>query len=130
MMRPVSNASTIANSLELGESIFKKRRRRRRARTLCKSLLVLLAAIAVVSLCGELYRHEVKAIVDRIKNVMSERESLCLSSVHVGRDDYRIIVVTDQNTGEVFHMINPSIYQVILPSSLSSLRFQRRRGAV
>ena len=58
-----------------------------------------------------------RGVVEAVERAMTERQSPCLSSVHVGRDDHRIIVMDDPDTGQRLSMINPSIYQVCVRGS-------------
>jgi hypothetical protein len=54
----------------------------------------------------------VRGVEVAVERALLERQSQCLSSVHVGRDDYRLMVIADPATGSRLSMINPAIFQV------------------
>jgi hypothetical protein len=77
-----------------------------------------LAAIAIVVVGGfflnEMYRKEVSDVVREVKKVMYERDSVCLSSIHVGRDEYKVVLLAPTKkgfAGSGVTMMDPTIYQ-------------------
>ena len=88
---------------------FKKRRKRVR----CACLLLLLAFLMLVASCiiSELYRHEAKNTFNHIMKTMTERESVCLSSIHVGRPDYFMVLIAPTDKTQLVAMLNPIVYQ-------------------
>lgn len=101
-------------SLETGRPA--QRKRRRLAAFGCGFTSVVAAMVLMIG-CGEVYRHEVDGVVRAVARVMADRESPCLSSVHVGRDDYRILVLAARPNASAIALINPSIFQVVWGAS-------------
>ena len=101
-----------AASIESGYGV-RKRKRRNPCSVFCVVVLSCICACAALAVCCELYRYEVLEAIRTVERVMAERETQCLSTHHVGREDYNIIVLGNSSTpSEKRAIMNPSIFNL------------------
>lgn len=86
---------------------------KRAARTKCFFTGVTVFVVAMMGLIvlGEMYRYETRRAIETIETTMRDRDSICLSSLHVGRTDFRIIVLAEMEKQPSVALLNPSIFQ-------------------
>lgn len=101
-----------AHSIESGYGV-RKQKRRNPCNIFCTAVLAGVCACAALAVCCELYRYEVREAIRTVERVMAERETQCLSTHHVGRDDYNIIVLGNASApNEKRVIMNPSIFSL------------------
>ena len=96
---------------EGGFRINNLERRAARSRCFFTSVFIAIATSIGFMVLSELFRYETKRALHQIAETMHNRESICLSSMHVGRTDYKIILLAERENEPALALLNPSIFQ-------------------
>jgi peptide deformylase len=98
------------SSLENGW-IHSHKKNKARTKCVCFSLgVVVMMCLGLVGI-GEMYRIEMKNTISKITSTMHDRDSLCLSSIHIGHTEHKIIVLAAlSEDAPQLVLMNPSIY--------------------
>lgn len=87
-------------------------KRRARSRCMMTSLVICVALVVGACVMSEMFRYETTRAIHQVATTMRDRDSICLSSLHVGRTDYRIVVLSELPNEPGLVLMNPSIYQL------------------
>lgn len=77
-------------------------------------LIFVIVAVVVFGGAGfcELQRSDARAVVSNIISTMEDRSSTCLSSFHVGKTDFKFVVLRGASPGTYDVMLNPVPFQM------------------
>jgi hypothetical protein len=98
-------------SIEDGFRVNNLERRRARSRCFFASVVFVVAGCIGSIVLSEMFRYETSRALHQIADTMQSRESICLSSLHVGRTDYRMILLAEMHNETSLALLNPSIFQ-------------------